>query len=252
MTKQKTAITLVLCFLLASFLIQVLIEVHNTGQGGGAYAAGRRRSVTNAQKRREAARRSRLQQLEYERKRREDAKKRPQSNSQLKKEREQRHKEFQERIAENRKEFLSERHALAVTDEQWKLIKAKLEKVRDLRNQPKSAAGLFLTSSSAGKGGTVNDSRNGPAWQWEVSWKDKPPTERTEGQKIADELMDLVDNENTTAEAFMRKMAALRKCRSEEDAEKKKRKKELSEAQQELRDVLTARQEAALVLMHWL
>jgi len=253
MTKQKTVITLVLCFLMASFVIQVLIEVHSSGQGGGAYAAGRRRSVTNAEKRREITRRLRQKQLEYERKRREAAKKRSQENSQLKNEREQGYKEFQERVAEKKNEFLSEKHALAVTDEQWKLIKAKLEKVRDLRNQPKSTAGLFLTSSSGSKGETVSGtSRNGPAWQWKVSWKDKPPSERTKAQKIADELMNLVDNENTTAEAFMRKMAALRKYRSEEDAEKRKRKKELSEAQKELRDILTVRQEAALVLMHWL
>ena len=133
MTKKKTVLTLVLCFLLTFFLVQELNEALNSNQATVMYAAGRRRSETNAEKRREIARRLRQKQLEYERKRREDAKKRSQENSQLKNEREQRHKEFQERIAEKKSEFLSEKHALAVTDEQWKLIKAKLEKVRDLR-----------------------------------------------------------------------------------------------------------------------
>jgi len=64
--------------------------------------------------------------------------------------------------------------------------------------------------------------------------------------------MDLVDNKYTKAEEFKRKMDALRKSRSREEPEEKKKKEELSKAQQELREVLTTRQEAALVLKKWL
>ena len=44
--------------------------------------------------------------------------------------REQKLKEFHERVAKTKKEFLYEKAALGATEEQWKLIKAKLEKVR--------------------------------------------------------------------------------------------------------------------------
>src|SRR4030066_1966513 len=47
----------------------------------------------------------------------------------------QRRKEFQERVAKIKKEFLYEKHALRVSEEQWKVIKAKLEEVRKLRDE---------------------------------------------------------------------------------------------------------------------
>ena len=63
--------------------------------------------------------------------------------------REQRLKEFHERVAKRKKEFLREKYALGATEEQWKVIKAKLEKVRQLRYQARSTVGMGLTSSSS-------------------------------------------------------------------------------------------------------
>jgi len=171
---------------------------------------------------------------------------------QRKLEREQRRKEW-EKQKEEAGGFIYEKFALGATEEQWNVIKPKLEKVRHLRDLERSTVNLFLTSSS-GSGTSSRDSRsaNVPTWQWNISWKDKAPAELTKAQKIANTLMDLVDNKYTKAKEFKRKMDALRKSRSKEEPEKKKKKEELSKARQELREVLTTRQEAPLVLMGWL
>ena len=163
--------------------------------------------------------------------------------------REQKLKEFHERVAKNKKEFLSEKYALGATEEQWKLIKAKLEKVRQLRDQATSTVGISLTSSSSS--GTSSKGRmrqRAPAWQWKQPWKDKNPSELTEAQKLTKRLIALVENNNTTPQQFKQTMDALRKARKEEAQIKR----QLAETQKELREILTSRQEAALVLMNWL
>ena len=81
-------------------------------------------------------------------------------SSRSKLDREQRLKEFRERVAEIKKEFLREKYALRATEEQWNVIKAKLEKVRHLRDQASSTVGVFLSSSSVS--GTSSGSRAKP------------------------------------------------------------------------------------------
>ena len=141
--------------------------------------------------------------------------------------------------------FIYEKSALrafGATEEQWKLIRAKLEKVRQLREPASSTVGMFLAVGSSDSG----TSANVPAWQWKRPWKDKAPSELTEAQKLTKQLIALVERRNTTPQAFRRKMAALRKARSEET----ELKRQLSEARRELCEILTTRQEAALVLMN--
>jgi hypothetical protein len=155
---------------------------------------------------------------------------------QRKLEREQRRKE-RDKKKEEAGGFIFEKNALGATEEQWKLIRAKLEKVRHLRDLERSTVGLSLISSSG--------SRSVPTWKWGISWKDKAPGKLTEAQKLANELLDLVDSKNAKAEAFRRKMDDLRESRKKQE----NLKKQLSEARRELRKVLTVRQEAALVSM---
>ena len=201
----------------------------------------RLRNMTAEERKRELAKMRRQRKLEFAQKKKELAKvgRGPLID------REQKRKETQERVAKIKKEFLFEKSALRATEEQWKLIKAKLEKVRQLREQANSMVGVRLTSSSSGGAGARP---NVPAFQWKRPWKDKAPAELTEAQKLTKELIALVKKKNTTPQAFRCKMDALRKSRTKE-AELKR---QLSEARQELREVLTTRQEAALVLMHWL
>ena len=220
----------------------------------------RLRNMTEAERKREAAKRWREGKLEYERRRKESmgSERSPQKDKeyqeQMRIEREQWGKEIQERIAQERKRFFHEKCALRPTEEQWKLIKPKLEKVRHLSEQDeqaRSTVGLILTSSSS-SGAKTRDSRSRskPIWQWKISWKDKAPAELTEAQKIANELIDLVDSKSTKAEEFKNQMDALRKSRSKQRSKQDELNRQLSKAKarQELREVLTPRQEAALEL----
>lgn len=140
--------------------------------------------------------------------------------------------------------LLDVKYALRVTEEQWKLIGPKLEKVINLWDQSNSTVGAGVS------GGSSNDQTqaNLPKLQWERPWKYTPLFEMTEAQRFAEELRILLEKKDTSQEVFRRKVAALRKARSNE-AEIQK---QLVEARRELREGLTTRQEAVLVLLGWL
>lgn len=249
MTKQRVVFMLVLCSSVAVLAVQAFSLPRRPIQAPTTSYIERWWNMTEAERKKELAKMSRPRKLERERRPKESARERAERLARFKYEREQSYKEFQKRVAERKRELLPEKDALRPTEEQWKLIKPKLEKVRRLRGQASSTVGLLLTSSSGSGTKTGSGrSRNEPAFQWRISWKDKPPGELTEAQRIANELMGMVDKNNTTAEDFRRKMAALRKSR----LELKKLKRQYAEARRDLRSVLTTRQEAALVLRGWL
>ena len=140
--------------------------------------------------------------------------------------------------------FVAVKYALRVPEEQWKLIRPKLEKVINLWDQANSTIGVGVSSSSS----SGQTEAIVPKLQWEKSWKYTPLFEMTEAQKLARQLRALLGKKDTTQQAFRRKIAALRKARSKE-AEIRK---QLAEARRELREILTTRQEAVLVLLGWL
>lgn len=134
--------------------------------------------------------------------------------------------------------------ALGESEERWKLIQPKLEKVQDLRDQATSTVGAGVSDGSS-------DSRtgpSGPALQWKRPWKYTPLFEMTEAQKLARQIRTLLEKKDTPPQAFRRNMADLRKARRKE-AEIER---QLAEARRELREILTTRQEAILVLLGWL
>jgi hypothetical protein len=136
--------------------------------------------------------------------------------------------------------LLDAKYALRVSDEQWKVIGPKLEKVINLWDQANSTVGAGVSSNS--------QTAIVPKLQWERPWKYKPLFEMTEAQRLARELRILLEKKDTRPEVFRRKVDALRKARSKE-AEIQK---QLAEARRELREGLTTRQEAVLVLLGWL
>ena len=140
--------------------------------------------------------------------------------------------------------FLDAKYALRVSEEQWNIIRPKLEKVINLWDQSNSTVGAGVS------GGSSNDQTqaNLPKLQWERPWKYTPLFEMTEAQRLAEEIRILLEKKDTSQEVFRRKVAALRKARSNE-AEIQK---QLVEARRELREGLTTRQEAVLVLLGWL
>jgi len=125
---------------------------------------------------------------------------------------------------------------LRVTEQQWRLIEPKYEKVRDLSFEARVCA--------RGSGGS-----NEQSFRWirrsEISSGGRAKTldEMTEGEKIVEELTDLLENENAKDEEIRRKIDALQQARE-------KAKGQLPKARQELRKVLTTpRQEAVFLLL---
>jgi DNA repair exonuclease SbcCD ATPase subunit len=163
--------------------------------------------------------------------------------------RKQRQERLQSKVNQWSKDFVREKEALKVNEEQWKLIKPKLEQIHKLRDEARSTIGMSLTSSSSsGTNSRDRTRRTIPTWQWHQPWKGMPSSELTDAQKLTKHLITLVENSNTTPEQFRKTMDALRKARKEEEQIKR----QLDEARKELREGLTPRQETALVLMRWL
>jgi len=134
--------------------------------------------------------------------------------------------------------------ALGETEEQWKSIQPILKKVIDLWDKANSTIGASVSGSS----GSGQTEANIPKLQWDRPWKYTPLFEMTESQRLAEELRILLEKKDTPQQVFRRKVDALRKARSKE-AEIQK---QLAEARRELREILTTRQEAVLVLLGWL
>ena len=125
---------------------------------------------------------------------------------------------------------------LRVNERQWKLIEPKNEKVGSL---------VYETWAGASGWGGIEEQR----FYWHRHSKGsggisaKAPHEMTEGQKIADELVGLLEDEKSKDEEIRRKIDALQQVRE-------KARKELPEAGKELAALLTnPRQEAVFLLM---
>jgi len=172
--------------------------------------------------------------------------------------------------------------AVGATDEQWLVIKPKLEKVRQLQ---RIACIAIMTSSGGGGGGSGSRSSQswggtatGPGvkagggvgaggsgfagpmdtrstneesqqssswmrWKWYKSWGSKPP--QRDDEKRCDALFSLLKNGNANPEEIRQKMNELSKAREQ-------RKDEMTKARTELRELLTLDQEARLVALGWL
>lgn len=146
--------------------------------------------------------------------------------------------------AEEKDEFWVEEEALGLDEERWKAVREKLAKIKRL-----SWCVYIRVSLSSAKGDQTapGQSRPGrtPGYKWGKLWANKPPDMRTDAEKVVDEIIVLVDSPRPDPEKLREKMEVLRRCRQERTAE-------LSKAQQELRELLTVRQQAAMVLQGWL
>ncbi len=128
---------------------------------------------------------------------------------------------------------------LRVNERQWRIIEPKFEKV----------GSLVYEKWAGASGWGVSDAQN---FHWHRHSKGsggksaKAPHEMTEGQRIADEIVGLLEDEKSKDEEIRRKIDALQQVRE-------KARKELPEVGKELAALLTnPRQEAIFLIMGYI
>lgn len=135
--------------------------------------------------------------------------------------------QFRQRIAERMKE------ALGANDDEFAVIQPKIEKVMDLQRQSAGGGGMGMIFGG-GRGGPGGGG-GGRGGRGPGGGDDSPVSvARRDLQKSVEA--------NAGPDELKAKMAALRDARA-------KGREELTKAQQELRELLTMKQEAALVMM---
>lgn len=134
--------------------------------------------------------------------------------------------------AQARERFMNQiKERLGANDEEWKVIQPKIEKVSTAQRESRGGFGGF---GGAGGGGRRGGGGGGA---------DQQPTTAV-GIAAAD-LNKALESKDTPAEDLAKKVAALRDAREKARAN-------TQAAQKELKEVLTARQEAVLVTMSML
>ena len=132
------------------------------------------------------------------------------------------------------------KQTLGITKRQWKFIEPKYKKVETLRREKHVH---ILTR--------VHRNREKISSHWKKLTEDnyfrkaKIPAELTKGEKIAEELIDLLENEKSKDQEIRQKMDALQQARE-------KARKELPQAESELCELLTPRQESVLLLWEFI
>lgn len=122
--------------------------------------------------------------------------------------------QFRDRMEQYMKEQLGN-----PTDDEWKVIQPKLEKVMTMSRDARGGMGF-------GRGGRGGDSSQ----------------PKSDVQKAQEELKNTLDKKDASVDDINAKLAALRAARD-------KARTDLKAAQKDLSEVLTARQVAALVMM---
>ncbi|MEI7767305.1 MAG: hypothetical protein WCJ97_07700 [Phycisphaerae bacterium] len=142
-----------------------------------------------------------------------------------------------DRMAQMRERMTTRlKEALGCTDEEFKAIQPKLEKVMQLRMQ--SMIGGFGGMRRGGPGGQGGPGGNtGPGGGNDVATPNQPAN--PVGDAVQ-ELNKVLENKDAKAEEIQAKLKAVREA-------KKTAKEALTKAQDELRELLTVRQEAQMV-----
>jgi hypothetical protein len=127
------------------------------------------------------------------------------------------------------------REQLGATEQEWKVLGPRVMTVAQLRRD----------ASGFGRGGMFGGfgrGRGGPQGGRPGGRRDAPERELTEVEKASEQLRTLLDDTSAKPEDIKKQLTVLR-------ASKEKARQKLAAAQQELRKVVTMRQEALLVLM---
>ena len=136
---------------------------------------------------------------------------------------------------ERMRQMMSQRmqEALGATDQEWKVLGPRVMKVQELSRQTGGGGRGMMMFGRGMRGGPGGPGGRGPRGT---------DRELTEVEKIQQELQTTLENTAATPEQIKEQLTKLRAARE-------RAKQELAKAQKSLREVLTLRQEATLVLM---
>lgn len=130
------------------------------------------------------------------------------------------------------------REMLGATEEEWKVLEPKIEAVQTASRELR-AGGFGFGPGGFGPGGRGGFGPGGPGREGPRGAQETP---QSPVAKAAEDLRTTLEDTNASAEAIAQKLAALRKARDTA-------RENLARAQADLRELLTKRQEAQLVLM---
>ena len=135
------------------------------------------------------------------------------------------------------------KQVLAATDEEWGVLQPKIEKVMTLQRQNAGGRGMGMLFGRGGPGGG-GPGGGGPGRDGGGRRGGGGPFGGDDNSAVSQKTRELQQaiESNAGAEDLKAKLAALREARA-------KARQELTQAQSELKELLTARQEAALVMM---
>jgi hypothetical protein len=131
---------------------------------------------------------------------------------------------------------------LGTNDQEWKVLGPRVMKVQEL-GRPAGGGGrggMMMFGGPGGRRGQQGAQPGGPGGPGGQAGA--PQRELTAVEQAAEQLSTLLDNTAAAPEDIKKQLTALRAARE-------KAKQELAAAQQELRKIVTVRQEAQLVLM---
>ena len=152
-------------------------------------------------------------------------------------------------FADMRQRFMDRmKEMLSASDDEWKVLQPKIEKVQQLQREASGMRGMFMMFGPGPGGPPGGGPGAGPGGPPPVGPGGPPPggpdgdRPQSPVQQKVQELRSALDNKDAKPEEIKSKLQALRDARA-------KAKADLSKAQDELRDLLTARQESVLVML---
>ncbi len=122
---------------------------------------------------------------------------------------------------------------LGATDDEWKAIQPRIEKVMDAQRAASTRGGGFGGRTRGNRGG-------GPEGAPAAATPAAPERTPSAVETAAKDLQTTLDDKSATPDDIKAKLTALRDAKT-------KAKGDLTKAQDDLREILTARQEAVLV-----
>lgn len=136
---------------------------------------------------------------------------------------------------------------LGATDDEWKVLQPMIQKVMDAQRDTRGAGGGFggrggrRGGGQGGPGGDRFAGRGGPGGDRFGGNNPFAPDPNSPVVKAGQSLRDALENQNTPAADITRRLNAYREAREQA-------RQRLAAAQKELKELLTPRQEAVLVM----